>query len=520
MESALATVVIAFLCAVVGFGAAFFFGRARPVQDQRRVAELEAQLVASREQAQRAGVQAAEQEKEATTLRSQLMDAVQRSASFEERARQAEEMRGTLREREQAIARLAAEVSQLREKGAELATRLEEERQQADEKLALLAGAKQVMENAFKSLSSEALRQNNQSFLDLAKTSLNEFHQGAKGDLEKRQVAIDALVAPVQASLKSVDEKILALERAREQAYGELRQQFAQMAESQGQLRLETGNLVKALRAPHVRGRWGEVQLRRVVEMAGMLKYCDFVEQESAGDDEGRIYRPDLIVKLPGGRQIVVDAKTPVSAYLDAHEAVDDEVRKAKILEHAALVRKHLQDLSRKGYWEQFQPTPEVVVMFIPGEAFTSAALEADPELLDTGFGANVIIASPASLMALLKAAAYGWRQESIAENARAISQLGQELHKRLGDMANHLTRVGASLESATANYNSAIGSLESRVMVSARKFRDLGSTSQGAEIVELKLVEGTVRRLQLADDKPVPEGADPEADTPDSGTR
>ncbi len=499
----LTAIVVAALCALGGFGFAYLLVR-RPQSGGSRIAELEAQLAAARDQSNRYGVQAAEQERSAGTLREQLMESVRSGASFEERARQAEEMRGTIRERDQAIARLSAEASQLRERGAELATRLEEERQQSEEKLALLQSAKEGMENAFKSLSAEALRQNNQSFLDLARTSLNEFQQGARGDLEKRQVAIDALVAPVQASLKSVDEKILALEKARELAYGELREQYAQVARVQGQVLQETGNLVKALRQPHVRGRWGEVQLRRVIEMAGMMKYCDFVEQEAAESDDGRLFRPNVIVKLPGGRQIVLDAKAPVAAYLDAHEAVDDDVRKAKIREHAQLVRGHLLALSKKAYWEQFQPTPEVVVMFIPGEAFTSSALEADPELLDAGFSANVIIASPASLMALLKAAAYGWRQESIAENARAISQLGQELHKRLGDMAAHLMKVGASLEAASANYNAAIGSIESRVLVSARKFKELGATSQEAEIIELRAVEGGVRRLQsVPGDKP-----------------
>jgi DNA recombination protein RmuC len=260
---------------------------------------------------------------------------------------------------------------------------------------------------------------------------------------------------------------------------------------------------VKALRQPHVRGRWGEVQLRRVVEMAGMMKHCDFVEQESAEGDEGKVYRPDLIVRLPGGRQIVVDSKAPISAYMDAHEATTEEVRKVKILLHAQLMRGHLQALAKKSYWEQFQPTPEVVVMFIPGEAFFSAALEADPELLDSGFGQNVIIASPASLMALLKAAAYGWRQESIAENAREISQLGQELFTRLGVMAGHLDKLGGNLRAATESYNSAIGSFETRVLVSARKFKELGATSQDAQIIELRPVESGVRRLQSAGDKP-----------------
>jgi DNA recombination protein RmuC len=497
----LITTLIAFACAAAGFGIAFLWNRSRPAQDEKRVAGLEAQLDASREQSLRHGVQAAELEREATTLRSQLLEVAQRGATFEERAKHVEDLRGVIREREQAIAQLRSEAAQLHERGAQLQTRLEEERLQSAEKLKLITEAQRAFENSFKSLSADALKSNNQSFLDLARASLAEFQQGAKGDLEKRQIAIDALVGPVKASLEKVDEKIGALEKAREQAYGEIRQQFTQMAEVQTQLRDETTNLVKALRQPHVRGRWGEIQLRRVVEMAGMMKHCDFVEQESAGDDEGRVFRPDLIVKLPGGRQIVVDSKAPITAYMEAHEATSDELRKAKILVHAQLMRRHLESLARKSYWEQFQPTPEVVVMFIPGEAFFSAALEADPELLDSGFGQNVIIASPASLMALLKAASYGWRQESIADNVREMSELGRELHARLGVMASHLLKLGKSLGSATEDYNSAIASFESRVLVSARKFKELGATSQEAEIIELRAVEGGVRRLQSSPD-------------------
>jgi len=437
META-AWIAACLACLVAGFAFAHLWSRA--------------QIASVREQWLRAGVQAAELEKEATTLRSQLLDLAQRSAAYEERAR-------------------------------------------------MMGDTKQALENAFKSLSADALKDNNAAFLNLAKASLGEFQQVAKGDLEKRQQAIDALVGPVKESLEKVDQKIHALERVREQAYGEIRQQFTQMAEAQVQLRQETANLVKALRQPHVRGRWGEVQLRRVVEMAGMLNHCDFVEQETLFDDEGKMLRPDMVVRLPGGRTIVVDAKAPISAYLDAHEANDDEVRRAKIREHAQLVRTHLQALSKKSYWEQFDSTPECVVMFIPGEAFCSAALEADPELLDNAFGMNVIIASPASLMALLKAAAFGWRQESIAENARAISQLGQELHKRIGDVANRMERLGRSLESATTAYNEAVGSFESRLSVSARRFRELGATSQDANIVELRAIEGGARRLQSTGD-------------------
>jgi DNA recombination protein RmuC len=318
----------------------------------------------------------------------------------------------------------------------------------------------------------------------------------------------------VKDSLEKVDQKIHALERVREQAYGEIRQQFTQMALSQEQLRAETGNLVKALRQPHVRGRWGEVQLRRVVEMAGMLEHVDFVEQESAANDEGRVFRPDLIVKLPGGRQIVVDSKAPIAAYLDAHETQDEEVRRARIRDHAAGVRNHLAALAKKSYWEQFEPTPEVVVMFIPGEAFCSAALESDPELLDTGFGQNVIIASPASLMAILKAAAYGWRQETIQQNYREISELGRELHQRLGTMVDHLAKVGVNLERATESYNAAIASFETRVLVSARKFKEQGATSKEADIIELKPVESAPRKLQP--DKPLL-GAVENGETPKS---
>ena len=441
-----AWMVLAVLCAVGGFALAHFWNRTRPTRDETRVAELEAQLVAAREQAMRSGVQAAELERTAETLNSQLLEATRRSALFEERAR-------------------------------------------------LMGDSKQALENAFRSLSAEALKNNNAAFLDLAKTSLGEFQQVAKGDLEKRQQAIDALVAPVKESLQKVDEKIHSLERVREQAYGEIRQQFTQMGEVQAQLRQETSNLVKALRQPHVRGRWGEVQLRRVVEMAGMLKHCDFVEQESVETEDGRL-RPDLVVRLPGGRQIVVDAKAPINSYLDANEAADEEARRGKLREHTQLVRGHLQALARKSYWEQFQPTPEFVVMFIPGEAFYSAALESDPTLLDTAFAQGVIMASPATLIALLKTAAYGWREQSLADNVRAMRELGQEIHTRLATMTDHLMKLGRSLDQATSSYNSAIASFESRVLVSARKFKELGATSQEAEIIELRAVEGGARRL------------------------
>jgi DNA recombination protein RmuC len=460
MENVLVLLIVGAACAAAGY----FVGRSRVRIDP----QMESQVDTARDYANRMAVQAAELERDAVRLRGQLLEAVQHGAQLEERTRQ-------------------------------LQARLEEERAESQQKVRLVLEAQEALENSFKSLSADALKSNNQSFLDLARTALGEFQQGARTDLEKRQLAIDALVAPVRASLEKVDEKIGALEKAREQAYGEMRQQFTQMAELQTQLRDETGSLSRALRQSHVRGRWGEIQLRRVVEMAGMMLHCDFVEQPSVDGEDGRM-RPDLIVKLPGNRQIVVDAKAPINAYMDAHEAASDELRKVKIQLHAQQVRRHLDALARKSYWEQFQPSPEVVVMFIPGEAFYSAALEADPELLDAGFAQNVIIASPASLMALLKAASYGWRQEAIAENAREISQLGQELYGRISTMSEHFARVGKSLTSATNSYNEAVGSLEARVLVSARKFKELGATSQEAEIFELRAIEGGVRRLQAPD--------------------
>jgi DNA recombination protein RmuC len=441
----LTIVLLTVIAAAAGFVAARFLGRS--ARDAKHIGELEAQLAAAREQATRSSMQAAELERETDSLRDHLNEATRRSVQFEERAR-------------------------------------------------LMGDAKQALENAFRSLSAEALKSNNAAFLDLAKTSLGQFQQRAEGDLEKRQVAIDALVKPVKESLEKVHENIHALERVREQAYGEIRAQFTQMGETQALLRQETSNLVNALRKPHVRGRWGEIQLRRVVEMAGMMSHCDFVEQESVDTEEGRL-RPDLVVKLPGGRQIVVDSKAPITAYLEAHEASNEDVRRTKMQLHAQLVRRHLEALARKSYWEHLQPTPEFVVMFIPGEAFFGAALEADPGLLDAGFDKNVIIASPASLMALLKAAAYGWKQESLQESAREISELGKELHGRLSIMTGHLNKLGGSLTAAQEAYNSAIGSLESRVLVSARRFKELGAASQEAEIFELRAIEGGIRRLQ-----------------------
>ena len=360
----------------------------------------------------------------------------------------------------------------------------------------VLRRGKQETETAFKALSADALARNNQAFLDLARSALGETQQAARGDLEMRQQAIVELVTPVRASLDKVDSKIQELEKARAGAYAALHEQVRGLLETQSELRAETGRLVTALRTPSVRGHWGEIQLRRVVEMAGMLDHCDFLTQATIFSDEGRL-RPDLLVNLPAGKTIVVDAKTPLEAYLKAIEAADEPTRKARFADHARQVRAHMTALGRKSYWEQFDQAPEFAVLFLPGECFFSAALEADPSLIEMGVEQNIILATPTTLIALLRAVAYGWRQENLAQNAAEISALGKDLFKRLSDMGEHWNRVGKSLERAVEAYNGAVGSLESRVMVSARKFADLKTAPLGVEIAPLEPVEKSVRMVQ-----------------------
>jgi DNA recombination protein RmuC len=377
-----------------------------------------------------------------------------------------------------------------------LETLLKEERKGAQEKLELLTNAEEKLAHAFKALSADALRNNNQSFIDLARQNLEKFQETAKGDLERRQSAIDDLVKPLKESLEKVDGKIGELEKTRAGAYAELREQVKALATSQSQLQSETGNLVKALRLPHVRGRWGEIQLRRVVELAGMVRYCDFVEQETVNGEDGRI-RPDLIVRLPGNRTIVVDSKVPFDAFYESIATCDEEVRISKLKDHARLVRTHITALSRKSYWETVQPTPEFVLLFLPGETFYSAALENDPKLIEDGVSQGVIIATPTTLIALLKAVSYGWRQEQMAENAHEVSNLARTLYDRLRVFTKHYEDVGSGLDRALDAYNKGVRSLESRVLVTARRFKERGAIA-GEEIETMEPIDKAARPLSL----------------------
>lgn len=392
-----------------------------------------------------------------------------------------------------------------------LQTRLEDERRASAEKLALLSTAEEKLTDAFKALSADALRNNNRSFLDLAKQNLETFQQNAKGDLDGRQRAINELIKPLKESLEKVDGRIGELEKTRAGAYSELREQVKVLAQSHLQLQSETGNLVKALRAPHVRGRWGEIQLRRVVELAGMLQYCDFIEQETVNGEEGRI-RPDLIVHLPGKRTIVVDSKVPFDAFYESIAATDEEVRASRLKDHARLVRTHINNLSRKAYWETVQPTPEFVLLFLPGETFYNAALENDPKLIEDGVAQNVIIATPTTLIALLKAISYGWSQEQMARNAQEVSNLAKTLYERIRIFTKHFDEVGRSLDRALEFYNKGVGSLETRVLVTARRFKELGAIS-GEEIEILEPLDKSARPLNLDEGGLFPEAATSLAD-------
>jgi DNA recombination protein RmuC len=380
---------------------------------------------------------------------------------------------------------------------ARLESALEHERRVAAEREAAMDETRHQLVGEFAELSIRALEQNSSQFLELADSRLKEANQVAAGDLEHRKQAIEQMLVPLREQLGKYEEGLRLLEVDRQRAYTGLHEQVRQLTESQERLQAETRNLVTALRAPATRGRWGEMQLRRVVEMAGMVEHCDFDEQVSVEGDDGRL-RPDLVVRLPGAKQVVVDAKVPLQAFLDANDATDEPSRKAHLVSHARHLRAHVDALAKKAYWQQFDESPEFVVAFIPGDPLLAAALEHDASLLEHAMANHVLLATPTTLIALLRSVAYGWQQEALAENAREVQRMGRDLYKRIGTFAEHLARTGKGLNNAVDAFNKAVGSLERNVLPQARRFQELGLVG-GAEkeLVALDQVDATTRALQ-----------------------
>jgi DNA recombination protein RmuC len=432
----------------------------------------------------------------AALLEERLLNETGLRTAAEATARQLDGLRSELGTRESELAGLRAEARMLGEARQQLATELEARERALAEQRGLLDTAQLKLSDVFRSLAAETLRANNQQFIDLAKSQFETLREAARGDLERRQLGFQQLVEPVRESLEKVQARIGEIEKDRVGAYGQLLQQVESLALGQAELRRETGNLVGALRRPSVRGRWGEVQLKRVVELAGMLDQVDFVEQEHLAAEGGDL-RPDLIVKLPGGKSLVVDAKAPLEAYLESLELTDGPARTQKLVDHARQIRDHIAKLSLKQYWDQFENTPDFVVLFIPGEVFYSAALEQDPGLIEAGISRKVILATPTTLIALLRTVAYGWRQEALAENARGIAALGADLYERIQVMAGHWSSMGQGLRRALTAYNDAVGSLESRVLPAARRFRDLNVGTEAKDIEAPAPVDALPREVQ-----------------------
>jgi DNA recombination protein RmuC len=379
---------------------------------------------------------------------------------------------------------------------------LESERRATGEKAKSFEEVNARLQDAFKSLSVDALRSNRDEFLRVAQLSMEKFQESARGDLDQRQKAIADLVAPVRESLDKVDGKVQELEKSRAGAYAALWQQVKSLHD-------ETGKLATALRAPAHRGRWAEIHLRRVVELTGLSEHCDFFEQVTVAAD-GSTLRPDMVIRLPAGRTVLVDAKAPLGAYLEAAQATDEATRIARLRDHAGQVRQHVSQLRRKSYWERFEESAEFIVMYLPNDALLAAALEQDGELLEWALGNKVVLATPATLFALLLTVAHGWKQEKVEINAREIANLGRELHKRVSDSAAHLGKLGRHIEGTVRAYNDTVGSLERRVLPAARRFQDLQASHADLEIEPLAALESTPRPLLSPEltGKEVPEDA------------
>lgn len=406
-------------------------------------------------------------------------------------------------------ARAHRQLLRLQSENASLRGRLEAEQRIAEERKQAFNAARQQLTDSFRALSGEALRSNNEEFLRLAQEKLQQFQVQAKAELGAREKAVESLVTPIREALSRTESQLQAMEKERQASHGTLREQLQRMTLDQERLRKETHNLVKALRRPEVRGRWGELTLRRLVELAGMTEHCDFVEQASVRGDNGQ-QRPDMVVRLPNRREVIVDAKTPLDAYLEAMEAADDAARTQALERHARKLRERVRELAAKGYWQQFSNTPDFVVLFIPGEQFLSAAQDLDRELMEYALDQRVILATPTTLVALLRAVAFGWQQEVVAEHAERIRELGETLYDRVVTFTDHLERVGRSLGSSVDAYNRAVGSLERQVLPGARRFTELGLRPRKT-LDTLEPLEKAVRPVptELPDHTPEPERTD-----------
>ncbi len=404
-----------------------------------------------------------------------------------------------VRARLRTLADEAARAGELERELVRAQADLEHERELAGERLRTVSDAQTRLSESFKALSAEALQSSMAQLAEMARAQLQAAQVQAKGDLDKRQVAVEQLVAPIKEQLGRVDQQLLALDQERRESRGRLEAQLRTLNETGEKLRTETGALVTALRKPNARGQWGQMQLRNVVELAGMVRHCDFVEQSSFGGDESTL-RPDLIVQMPGGKHVVVDAKAPLQGVLDAYEARDEEERQRHLRDHARLLRKHVKSLADKAYWDELESTPDFVVLFLPGEHLYGAALEADPALIEDAMARRVLIATPTTLLAMLRAVSYGWQQERVAESAQAVSELGRELHARLVKLSSLLSTLGRRLNSTVAAYNDAIGSYEARVIPGARRFAEHGAVSEGVEIPQLEPVTTSPRAVHETD--------------------